>query len=63
MENVFEFLKSNQPANRAFETVEDVKLAVRRAWLDFIEDPNRIQSITYREWADLSPGANSASVI
>ncbi len=59
MENVFEFLKSNQLANRVFETVEDVTLAVRRAWLDFVEDQERIQSITFRKWADLNPVANS----
>ena len=59
MENVFEFLKSSQLANRVFETVEDVTLAVRRAWLDFSEDPKRIHSITYRKWADLSQLTNS----
>ena len=59
MENVFEFLKSNRLANRVFETVEDVTLAVRRAWLDFVEDQERIQSITFRTWADLNPVANS----
>ena len=45
MENVFEYPRSSQLANRIFETVDDSKLAVRRAWLDFIEDPKRIQSI------------------
>ena len=59
MENVFEFLKSNKLANRFFETVEDVTLAVERAWLDFVEDPNRIHSLTFRKWADLNPVANS----
>ena len=59
MENVFEFLKSNKLANRFFETVEDVTLAVERAWLDFVEDPKRIHSLTFRKWADLNPVANS----
>ena len=48
MENVFEFLKSNKFANRFFETIEDVTLAVERAWLNFVEDPKRIRSLTLR---------------
>ena len=63
MENVFEFLKSSQLTNRVFETVEDVKMAVRAAWLDFVGDPERIHSITHREWAILQAEANSTSVI
>ena len=59
MEDVFEFLKSNHLANRVFETVEEVKMAVRMAWREFFGDPERIQSITYREWADLNPATNS----
>ena len=59
MENVLEFLRSNKLANRFFETVEDVTLAVERAWLDFVEDPIRIHSLTFRKWADLNPVANS----
>ena len=63
MENVFEFLKSSQLANRVFQTVEDVRMAVRKAWLDFVGDPERIYSITHREWAILQAGSNSTSVI
>ena len=39
MENVFEFLKSNKLSNRFFETVEDVTLAVEKAWLDLCRGP------------------------
>ena len=60
MENVFEFLKSSQLANRVFQTVEDVKLAVRKAWMKFAEDPERIHSITHREWANLKATANAS---
>ena len=59
MENVFEFLKSNKLANRFYETVEDVTLAVEGAWLDFVEGPKRIHSLTLRKWAGLNPEANS----
>ncbi len=61
-ETMFEFLKSSQLANRVFETVDDVTLAVRRAWIDFVEDPDRIQSIPFRTWADLNPVAISTQV-
>ena len=62
MENVFEFLKSSQLANRVFQTVEDVRIAVRRAWMEFVEDPERIHSITYREWANLKAAPGSSQV-
>ena len=54
MKNVLAFLKPNKLANRVFESVEDVTLAVERAWLDFVEDPKRIHSLTFRKWADLN---------
>ncbi len=60
-EYMLEFLTFSQLANRVFQTVEDVKLAIRKTWLDFVGDPVRTHSITYREWAILQAGANTNS--
>ncbi len=63
MENNFEFVKSSQLANRVFKTVEDVEMAVRKAWLDYIGNPERIYSIANRESAILPAESNSTSAI
>ena len=51
MENVFAFLKGNFLANQVFSTVDDVRSAIANAWQRFLSDPDRIKSITSREWA------------
>ena len=50
-ENLFAFLKSNYLANRVFATVDDVYTAIADAWNALLSDPDRISSITTREWA------------
>ena len=51
MENVFASLKGNFLANQVFSTVDDVRSAIENAWNSFLEDPDRIKSITSRTWA------------
>ncbi len=50
-ENVFQFLKSNHFANRVFETADEVKATVGKAWKDFAGQSERIKSIGHRSWA------------
>ncbi len=52
MENVFAFLKGTFLANRVFATVEEVRDSIASAWTSFRSDPERIASITMREWAN-----------
>ncbi len=51
MENVFAFLKGTFLANRVFATVEEVRDGIAGACPSFRSDPERIASITTREWA------------
>ncbi|MDE0113346.1 MAG: hypothetical protein OXI87_15055 [Albidovulum sp.] len=53
MGNIFGHLKSNKPANRLFDTVEDVRETVLEAWTEFAWQPDQIASIMTREWVDL----------
>ena len=52
MENVFAFLKGTFLANRVFATVEEVRDGIASACTSFRSDPERIASITAREWAN-----------
>jgi len=54
VENVWQFLRQNKLAIRVFETYEDIVDACCQAWLEFIEDPSTIASITKRNWANVS---------
>ena len=53
VENVWEFLRANQLSNRVFDTYEAILDACCDAWNALIADPQRIASITQREWAQV----------
>ena len=59
IENLFAFLKSNYLANRVFATVDDVHAAIADAWNALLSDPDRISSITTREWAKCTAQPNT----
>jgi hypothetical protein len=50
-ENVWQYLRQNQLANRIFETYDDIVDACCDAWNKLIADPERITSIATRTWA------------
>ncbi len=52
-ENVWEFLRANYLSNRVFDTYEAILDACCDAWNAFIADPDRIRSVTAREWAQV----------
>ncbi len=54
VENVWQYLRQNKLAIRVFPTQEDIFDACCAAWNDFIATPDRIASITRREWAIVS---------
>jgi transposase len=51
MENVWDYLRSNQLCARVWDTYEDIVEACKRAWHFLINDPDRIRSIGTRDWA------------
>ncbi len=54
VENVREFLRANHLSNRVFDTREAILDACCNAWNAFIADPERIRSVTAREWAQVN---------
>ena len=50
MENVWAYLRSNKPAIPVFDTYEEILEKCARAWNFLANDPERITSITDREW-------------
>lgn len=50
-ENVWEYLRQNQLANRVYESYDDIVQACCKAWNDFVNEPGRIQSIGSRDYA------------
>ena len=50
IENVWEYLRKNKPANRLYETYEDIVEACLEAWNSLMAMPNRIASIAARTW-------------
>lgn len=54
VENVWEFLRGNQLSNRVFDTYEAILDACCDAWNAFLADPERIRSITERQWAQVT---------
>lgn len=53
-ENVWEFLRANYLSNRLFDTYEAILDACCDAWNAFIADPDRIRSVTAREWTQVN---------
>jgi hypothetical protein len=54
VENVWEFLRANQLSNRVFDTYDAILDACCDTWNALIADPQRIASITQREWAQVN---------
>jgi DDE superfamily endonuclease len=51
MENVGDYLRGNQLSHRVWNTYEAIVDACAKAWRFLINDPDRIRSISYRDWA------------
>jgi hypothetical protein len=51
VENIWEFLRQNDLSNRVYETYEAIVDACCVAWNKLIAAPDRIRSITTRDWA------------
>ena len=54
MENVWAYLRANKLCNLVWDTYDDILAACAEAWRFLIEDPDRIASIGYRNWASVS---------
>ncbi len=54
MENVWAYLRSNKLAITVFDTYEQILDKCADAWNFFENDPQRITSITTREWATVN---------
>ena len=50
MENVWAYLRSNKLAIPVFDTYKEILEKCAQAWNFFANDPERITSITDREW-------------
>jgi len=53
IENVWEYLRSNQLSTRIWDTYDAILTACRDAWNGLMADPDRIRSITTRPWAQV----------
>lgn len=51
MENVWAYLRANKLAITVFDTYDEILDKCTQAWNFLATDPNRIISITNREWA------------
>src|SRR5699024_12449506 len=50
-ENVWQYLRQSYLSNRIFKDCDDIVDRVCQAWRALLNEPGRITSITYREWA------------
>jgi len=55
VENVWAYLRQNRLANRVFDSYEAIIDACCEAWNSLLANPERITSITSRDWAQVSP--------
>lgn len=54
VENLWAYLRSNQLSNRVFDTYDDIVDACSDAWNWLIQQPERIQAIATRSWAQVN---------
>lgn len=54
VENLWQYLRQNKLSNRVFESYEDIVDACCTAWNSLIATPQRLVSITHREWAQVN---------
>ena len=54
IENVWAYLRGNTLNRRVWESYDDIVDACCSAWNRFINDPERVRSVTKRDWASVS---------
>jgi transposase len=54
IENVWQFLRQNRLANRVFDSYEAIVNVCCEAWNALLAIPQRVASITLRDWAHVS---------
>lgn len=54
VENIWQFLRQNRLANRVFDSYDAIINACCEAWNALLAIPERIASITVRDWAQIS---------
>ena len=54
VENVWQFLRANHLSNRVFDTYGAILDACCDAWNAFIADPERLRSVTARQWTQVN---------
>jgi hypothetical protein len=54
VENLRQYLRQNHLANRVFESYDAIVDVCCAAWNSFIAMPQRLASITLREWAKVN---------
>ena len=54
VENVWQFLRQNRLANRVLDSYDAIVDVCCDAWNALLADPERITSITSRDWAQVS---------
>ena len=54
MENVWAYLRANKLCNLVWDTYDAILAACANAWAFLTDDPMRIVSIGYREWASVN---------
>ena len=54
IENVWEYLRANYLNISIWDTYDEIVDACCRAWNAFIQDINRVMSVTRRSWATVS---------
>ena len=53
IEQVWQWLRQNELANRCFQGYEDIVEQCSRAWNNFIGDIERVKSLCTRDWTKL----------
>jgi hypothetical protein len=54
IENVWQFLRPSRLANRVFDNYDAIVNACCEAWNDLLAAPERVASITSRDWAQVN---------
>ncbi len=52
VENVWQYLRANWISNRVFDDYDAIVDVGCEAWNNFIDQPDKIKSIGYRQWAN-----------
>ena len=51
MENIWDYLRGNKLSKRVWNSYEAIVIACRDAWHFLVNDPDRITTISHRDWA------------